>query len=167
MMCRSTPTTRSGNGYHQREDQHTWKLILSYLFIMKRYTWYGTNYLHLKIHTIKKATLVLWHCEVHIRLWLCAGLRKQTTRTGRWRTRAQLFDFTQTVGIVTALLFLARVGLPRWRTNLPSPCLLVRFNTFTFGLYVFQNFQTFFLKPSGTTCSFRRNSDSWLNPLFE
>ena len=36
------------------------------------------------------------------------------------KPRAQLLGFTQTVGIVTALLSLARVGLPRWRATLPS-----------------------------------------------
>jgi hypothetical protein len=35
------------------------KIDSDLLFIMKRYTWYGKNYLHLKINTIKKTTLVL------------------------------------------------------------------------------------------------------------
>ena len=41
------------------------------------------------------------------------------------KPRAQLLGFTQAVGIVTAFLSLARVGLPRLRAVLPSPCLLL------------------------------------------
>jgi hypothetical protein len=91
---------------------------------------------------------------------LCEGW-KQNNKKWPVKPRAQLLGFTQTVGIVTAVLSLARVGLPR--------CKLL------FFLAQFTLFDTLSLssmpllwslrvvkrsyklsKPSGTTCSFRR-----------
>ncbi len=51
------------------------------------------------------------------------GIEKTNNNECPVKPRAQLIGFTQTVGIVTALLSLARVGLPRWRASLPSPSL--------------------------------------------
>jgi hypothetical protein len=57
----------------------------------------------------------------------CAGefRNHKDTSTGRWWAPGILPGFTQTIGIVTALLFLARVGLPSCRAVLsPSRCLV-------------------------------------------
>jgi hypothetical protein len=73
------------------------------------------------------------------------------------KPRAQLLGFTQTVGIVTALLSLPRVGLPRCRAALPpsSLCSLCSTPLLWWSLRVLKRSYKL-SKPSGTTCSFRR-----------
>ena len=77
------------------------------------------------------------------------------------KPRAQLLGFTQTVGIVTAVLSLARVGLPRCKLLF----FLAQFTSFDalslsstpllWSLRVVKRSYKL-SKPSGTTCSFRR-----------
>jgi hypothetical protein len=77
------------------------------------------------------------------------------------KPRAQLLGFTQTVGIVTAVLFLARVGLPRCKLLV----FLAQFASFNalslsstpllWSLRVVKRSYKL-SKPSGTACSFRR-----------
>jgi hypothetical protein len=91
---------------------------------------------------------------------LCEGW-KQNNKKWPVKPRAELLGFTQTVGIVTAVLSLARVGLPRCKLLF----FLAQFTSFDalsfsstpllWSLRVVKRSYKL-SKPSGTTCSFRR-----------
>ena len=91
---------------------------------------------------------------------MCEGW-KQNNKKWPVKPRAQLLGFTQTVGIVTAVLSLARVGLPRCKLLF----FLAQFTLFDalslsstpllWSLRVVKRSYKL-SKPSGTTCSFRR-----------
>ncbi len=117
----------------------------------------GTNYLLLKIHTIKKETLLLCHCQVHARFWLCKGGEQNNNR------------MTGESPIATARFY--SNGRNSYRSLVSCVCRSSKMTSYSsFSLIFscsghrlcFRSLRVLkrsykLLKPSGTTCSFRRN----------
>ncbi len=76
-----------------------------------------------KNHKPTRWPLIIHKLKKKILMWIRLD-KSQDNNDWPVKTRAQLLDFTQTVGIVTVFLSLALVGLPRLRSVLPSPSLL-------------------------------------------
>ena len=91
---------------------------------------------------------------------MCEGW-KHNNKKWPVKPRAQLLGFTQTVGIVTAVLSLARVGLPRCKLlfflaqSTSFDALSLSSTPLLWSLRVVKRSYKL-SKPSGTTCSFRR-----------
>ena len=113
-----------------------------------------------------KYTLVLRTMHYHLGISIVCGIEETNNNDWPVKPRAQLLGFTQTVGIVTAVLSLARVGLPRCKLLF----FLVQFTSFNAlslsstpfasGLYEFKNVRTNFRNRLVLLVRFVENSGS-------